>query len=479
MTDSADLPGKPGAAFGGYPAIGEVVDGKYRIDGLLGEGAMGAVARATHLVRRATVALKFMSPAMVMVPGAVQRFVNEAVAASKIESEHIVRIHDTGALPNGMPYLVMEHLEGQDLAALIARAGAEGLPVARAVHLALQILRGLQVAHGAGVVHRDMKPANCFVVTRDAEPDFLKILDFGISKVREPQAVSITHTNAALGTPLYMAPEQARSPRDADDRSDLYSTGVILYEMLTGTTPVSPDGEVNEVLFQLFMTDAPAIQSRRAELPDGLAAAVHRALTRDPKERVGSAASMAESLAPWADERSAAVLAKIRSRAAASAAPSVVRHAPAERVSLPQPFAATAPAPNALVADFGSTGDRASAVTDKPPPSVAARSTLAWPLGIGVGAAIAVAGVVVTVLVVRATRTPSPSPSSSANATVTTWVPASAAPSSPASAVSAEGAPKTATTPSAPAPPPAPRPPVRPDPRYAPPATPKDIKPFQ
>src|SRR5204863_1083852 len=133
-----------------------------------------------------------------------------------------------------------EFLEGCDLSDLIAREGTPGLPIPRAVHFILQALRGLQVAHAAGIVHRDMKPSNCIIINKDVEPDFLKLVDFGISKVKQAdgaQAGNITRTNSALGTPLYMSPEQARSPRDVDLRSDLYSVGVILFELLTGRTP--------------------------------------------------------------------------------------------------------------------------------------------------------------------------------------------------------------------------------------------------
>src|SRR5579859_7527008 len=147
----------------GYPQPGEVLDGKYRIERMLGEGGMGAVAKATHLLRRAPVALKFMSPAVTAVPGAVERFVNEGVAASQIDSDHVVKVFDVGRLPNGSPYLVMEFLDGLDLGQLIEREGPT-LPVERAVHFTIQALRALQTAHAAGIVHRDMKPSNCFVI---------------------------------------------------------------------------------------------------------------------------------------------------------------------------------------------------------------------------------------------------------------------------------------------------------------------------
>ncbi len=190
------------------------------------------------------------------------------------------------------------------------------LPVERAIHFTVQTLRALQTAHAAGIVHRDMKPSNCFVIEKDGEPDFVKLVDFGISKVRtadDAQGAHLTRTNSALGTPLYMSPEQARSPRDVDHRTDLYSVGAILYEMLTGRTPYTAEsGEYTEILFKIFTTEPEPLANLRPDLPEGLAAIVHRALQRDLDARFGSAIEMAEALAPYADERSTQVLVRMR-----------------------------------------------------------------------------------------------------------------------------------------------------------------------
>ncbi|MCA9617376.1 MAG: serine/threonine protein kinase, partial [Myxococcales bacterium] len=183
-----------------YPRPGDVLDGKYEVQKVLGEGAMGAVVRATHKLRQAPVALKFMSPDVMGRPGVVRRFLNEGVAASQINSDHVVKIYDVCELPSGVPYLVMEYLEGEDLKELIAREGQPGLvDIPRAVHFTLQILRGLQVAHRADIVHRDMKPANVFVVRKDGDPDFVKIVDFGISKLRTEDKIDLTAAGSSLG----------------------------------------------------------------------------------------------------------------------------------------------------------------------------------------------------------------------------------------------------------------------------------------
>ncbi len=299
----------------GYPQPGELIDDKYRIERLLGAGGMGAVLEATHLLRRAPVALKFMSPRLVNDPAVVERFLNEGVAASRINNEHVVSVLDVSKLATGLPYLVMEYLEGVDLAHLLAREGGPGLAdVPRCVHFVLQVLRGLQVAHHAGIVHRDLKPANCLVVQRDGEPDFLKIVDFGISKLKA-EPLNLTQVGSALGTPLYVSPEQARDPASVDARGDLYSVSVILYELLSGRTPFYPaSGQLSELFMQLATAQPRSLDSIRNDLPEGLDAAIQKGLEKSRDDRYRSAAEMAAALGPFSDSRSDRVLRQLVQR---------------------------------------------------------------------------------------------------------------------------------------------------------------------
>ncbi|MCU0681082.1 MAG: serine/threonine protein kinase [Polyangiaceae bacterium] len=297
-----------------YPEPGEIVGESWMVEKVLGEGGMGCVARAYHTVLHTPVALKFMNPQFMIFPGAVERFINEGKASGRIKSDHVVPVMDAKKLPNGAPYLVMECLEGLDLADLIKHEGQRGLPAERAVHFVVQILRGLQAAHAIGIIHRDMKPSNCFVVNKDGEDDFVKILDFGISKVaQEGVEAGLTRTNSTLGTPLYMSPEQAKNPRDVDARSDLYSVGAILYTLLAGQAPFfSPGVELLEILIKLVTLDPPDIEGLRPDLPPGLSAVVRRSLAREADDRYATALEMAEALAPFAGEHSAHVIERLR-----------------------------------------------------------------------------------------------------------------------------------------------------------------------
>jgi serine/threonine-protein kinase len=276
---------------------GQVVGGKWRIVGLIGRGGMGAVYEGQNISIGKKVALKFIDADFARQPDIASRFQREAEAASLVESAHIVHIFDSGATENGIPYIVMELLRGEDLRARLRRLGR--LPHDEAVHIVAQTLRGLHRAHEAGIVHRDLKPDNIFLVDRDDDPLFAKIVDFGISKMtRRPDGGgtgTLTRQGVVLGTPFYMSPEQAQALPNLDLRTDLWSTGAILYECLAGRPPHAGDS-YEQIIISICTTDAPDVRSFDPTIPAPLAAVAHRALTRDKTKRFQNAREMLDSL---------------------------------------------------------------------------------------------------------------------------------------------------------------------------------------
>jgi serine/threonine protein kinase len=275
--------------------VGTTVAGKYRVDRLIGRGGMGAVFQATNLAIGKRVALKFLDHEAAQDREACQRFQREAEAAGMAESAHIVQIFDSGTTEGGSPFLVMELLVGEDLRARLRRE--ERLPVAEALRIAAQVLRALVRAHQAGIVHRDLKPDNVFLCARDEDPSFVKIVDFGISKVATARfADTLTRRGTVLGTAFYMSPEQAQSVADIDGRTDLFSVGAMLFEMLTGEPP--HEGRTYEaVLIAICTHDAPDVRSRAPGVSADVAALVARALQRERGQRFQSAEQFLAALA--------------------------------------------------------------------------------------------------------------------------------------------------------------------------------------
>jgi serine/threonine protein kinase len=266
--------------------LGTTVDGKYRIERLIGKGGMGAVYAAQNTGIGKRVALKFLSREAAQNAEAARRFQREAQAASLVESEHIVQVFDVGT-SDGLPFLVMEHLTGEDLRACLERE--RQLAVSAALDIASQLLRALVQTHRAGIVHRDLKPDNVFLCSRDDGARLVKIVDFGISKLdRATLSERLTRRGTVLGSAYYMSPEQAQASDSVDQRSDLYGVGAILFEMLAGRPPhVAPTLE--SVLVAICTQDAPDVRSLRPDVPDGVAAAIAIALAREPRERFESA----------------------------------------------------------------------------------------------------------------------------------------------------------------------------------------------
>jgi serine/threonine-protein kinase len=277
------------------PLVGKTIGGRYFIVRQLARGGMGAVYEAEHVGLDKRVAVKFILDRFGDDREALHRFHREARTASRIGHENIIDITDIGETEDGKPFLAMEYLEGSDLGQVLTATGR--MEPSRAVHIVAQVLRGLAAAHGAGIIHRDMKPANVFLTERSEVADFVKIMDFGISKVvaARDARVRLTETGVAMGTPIYMAPEQAEARPDIDHRIDIYAVGVMLYEMLAGEPPFNASSYL--VLVQQHVASAvPPLGERRRDLPAALVRAVHRALEKKPERRFADALEFAAAL---------------------------------------------------------------------------------------------------------------------------------------------------------------------------------------
>lgn len=285
------------------PKPGDVIGEKYRVERVLGKGGMGIVLAATHLQLEETVAIKILLPALLTESDVVARFVQEGRAAIKIRGEHVARVLDVGTLEGGLPYIVMEYLQGTDLDALVRRAGP--MPVSLTVDYVLQACEALAEAHGRGFIHRDLKPANLFLTTKPDGSPSIKVLDFGISKNITPESPSqLTHPRAVLGSPRYMAPEQMRSARGVDARTDIWALGAILHELLAGHPPFDAPS-IQELTICILEEQAPPLTLYRRDVPDGLAAAIKKCLTKDPAKRFASVAELALAIARYGSRLSA------------------------------------------------------------------------------------------------------------------------------------------------------------------------------
>jgi len=283
---------------------GQVLAGKYRVEKVLGSGGMGVVVAAWHLELEQRVAVKFLHPLAMERPDTAERFRREARAAAKIRSEHVARVIDIGIMEGGLPYMVMEYLDGHDVAEEMQRVGL--LQIASAVDFVLQGLEAIAEAHSVGIVHRDLKPANLFLALRPDGSRIVKVLDFGISKSLFGTSVSemsLTRTAALIGSPLYMSPEQMRSAKDVDTRTDIWSLGVMLYEMLTGRPPYT--GDSIPALCASLLSDTPvSMQQLRPEVSPMLEEIVMRCLAKDREQRFATVSELARALAPFGSSQS-------------------------------------------------------------------------------------------------------------------------------------------------------------------------------
>jgi serine/threonine-protein kinase len=284
--------------------VGEILADKYRVVRYIGEGGMGTVYEAQHEVVGRRFAVKFLHSELAQHREILDRFKREARAAGALESENIASVIDFGQAEDGIPYLVMELLLGEDLAHLLAREAP--LPVFRAVNLVVQACRGVEAAHAAGIIHRDLKPENLFVCRRGDGSDLVKILDFGIAKLALAGdgglPPSTTQPGSAIGTPSYMPPEQARGEKEIDHRADIYGLGAILFEALGGQKP-HPGDSYNVILYHILTQPPVSLAALRPGLPAGLPELVHRALASDPSSRPASAKELAQALSPYAGQQ--------------------------------------------------------------------------------------------------------------------------------------------------------------------------------
>jgi serine/threonine protein kinase len=279
------------------PLISLLVADRYKVLRKLGEGGMGAVYLAEHVVIEKKFALKVLAPELARRPDLVARFLQEARSASRIGHENVIDISDFGQSPDGLVYIAMEFLDGKDLGEIVRKQGA--MDWAEARDIVLQICRALRAAHDKGIVHRDMKPENIFLVQREGQPHFVKILDFGIAKVMglDPNGPRLTRTGMIFGTPEYMAPEQAEG-KDTDHRADIYAVGCILYHLMTGQTPFIAESFMT-MLTKHLMEDPVPPSMRRPDLrisPE-MDALVLKALEKDRDKRWQSMAELLEAVA--------------------------------------------------------------------------------------------------------------------------------------------------------------------------------------
>ncbi len=291
---------------------GELLDDKYRVEKVLGQGGIGIVVAARHVQLDRRVALKFLLPEILANAEIVARFSREARAAAKLKSEHVTQVLDVGKLSSGAPYMVMEYLEGCDLSRLLRSKGR--LAVEEAVTFVLQACGAIAEAHAAGIVHRDLKPANLFLTTTTDGSPRIKVLDFGISKstiaMESLAAVSLTSSSAVIGTPLYMSPEQMQSARGVDGRADLWSLGAILYELIAGGPPFMANS-LPQLCIAVMQEEPRPLSQVRSNVPQGLSDVVARCLTKERSSRFATVVEFAQALAPFAPPEQQPVVRRI------------------------------------------------------------------------------------------------------------------------------------------------------------------------
>jgi serine/threonine-protein kinase len=389
-------------------AAGTIVLEKYSVVSTLGIGGMGLVVAAMHTSLGTPVAIKFLLPQFATSSDATRRFLREAQAASKIASEHIVRVFDTGFSQNYGPYIVMEYLEGADLSRRLRHGGP--LSIEQAIDFVVQAALALTEAHANGIVHRDVKPANLYVVERPDGAPLLKVLDFGISKVSEASSLEVTKTQAILGSGLYMSPEQMKSSKAVDHRTDIYALGVTMFELLTRTQPFTAESFA-ELAIKVNMEPPTPLASLRADVSQELAEVIEQAYAKKADDRYQSMGEFALALSPWATpstRESIEALARTETRrgrapslrpsalyATRNSSPSL--YPPGTYGDLRIPLAPSLPTPSSVGVDtFGLSNKNTAALDPMGPTSVMTVPKSRNLLGVGVLTTAALAAYVLT-----------------------------------------------------------------------------------
>jgi eukaryotic-like serine/threonine-protein kinase len=383
------------------PQVGDVIAGRYVVERVLGQGGMGVVLAARHQQLGELVAIKLLRPTATKGADANARLLREARATHIIKSEHVVRVMDAGTLDSGAPYIMMEYLDGSDLGDVLRSRGP--LPIPEAVDYVLQACEAIAEAHARGIIHRDLKPSNLLLTQRADGSSLIKVLDFGISKAvatgdatgsgsQPPESLTATH--AVFGSPAYMSPEQVRSAKRVDERTDVWALGVVLHELLAGVTPFAAES-VPAILAAVVADAPPSLRAARPEVPEGLARTVTWCLVKDVNARCQSVADLAAALAVYAP---------------AESGPSISRIARLAQTTGPQMRRSGSFAPPVAVA-AQAAAETVKAVTtshgDSIRPRSGSRGPALWTLAV---AAVAVAGAAV-IYVARGSRPPPPATS--------------------------------------------------------------------